>query len=88
LLAAIWNDESLRESYAYFYHILATKSLTMIGSGSNLIQAPFDSEEGVQQGCVFASFGYCLGANDANNKTLAVIQSHCPDGALLAGMAG
>jgi hypothetical protein len=40
----------------------------MIGSGSNLIQAPFDSEEGVQQGCVFASFGYCLGANDANKK--------------------
>jgi hypothetical protein len=83
---ACQHDESLRESYAYFYHILATKSPTMIGSSSNLIQAPFDSKEGVQQGCVFASFGYCLGANDANNKTLAVIQSRCPDGALLASM--
>jgi hypothetical protein len=58
----------------------------MIGSGSNLIQAPFNSKEGVQQGCDFASFGYCLGANDVNKKTLAVIQSRCPDRALLAGM--
>ncbi|MGH3053723.1 MAG: hypothetical protein ACRDL7_01935, partial [Gaiellaceae bacterium] len=84
ILENLWSKPSLRGMYAFVHRMLEYESEVLLGSGCNLLRAPFRSAEGVQQGDIFGSHLYCIGADVVNNRTNALLVPH--GGALLAGM--
>lgn len=74
LLTSLWKEEALRPIYAMFHRLLSVKSPIHVGSGCSLASAAFASKEGFQQGDVFGSFGYCLGANACNNALDTILK--------------
>ena len=84
ILEALWSVPDLRPIWCFIYHILLSKSHIGLGSGHNLTDADFSSEEGVQQGAIEASFLFCLAVHFVNRLTNTSLSRS--GGILTAGM--
>jgi hypothetical protein len=84
ILEVYWETPSLRSLHCYMYHLLSTRALVFLGSGSSMILCIFNSGEGSQQGCVFGMPNFNILIAAVNRKTAVLLQAH--KGNLFAGV--
>jgi hypothetical protein len=83
ILEVYWETPSLRPLHSYMYHLLSTRALVFLGSGSSMILCIFISGEGSKQGCVFGMPNFNIVIAAINRKTALLLRAH--GGNLLAG---
>ena len=73
----------MRELWYYFWRTKVPISYVGLGGGPAMIRAPFNCEEGEQQGAVESMPLFTFSTDNSNNATNAELRAH--GGALVAG---
>ena len=84
ILEQVWSNEDLKELFYITYLLLHGKFYVGSGSGTGVRHTGFDSETGVQQGAVDASYLFCLLIAVANKQTDELLSP--VGGAIVSGM--
>ena len=85
-LNRIWEDDNMRYTRYYFWRTKIPISYVGLGGGPAMVRAPFNYEEGEQQGALESIPLFTFSRDTANNATNDELRPR--GGALVAGTDG